>query len=234
VVQQSSSPLPTPSTPPAPAVQTGGEVVKKPVKKADKKLNKKQNKKVKDKKLKKTNKTENQVSVKASKKAPDESETTSRKRFFRCIYTHPEKGIICEGRYSGRKPKQAASKALTSILKLYQKDNKKVDNILFGIIECTRGSKNKKYFYEGKKSQLKIPLIVKITKKDKNGNLLGEKLSVEELNQYKAKNSLSSEDIEFLTKKGYVVYKNNNVARKVPESQCSSLAKYDVKIQADA
>jgi len=54
------------------------------------------------------------------------------------------------------------------------------------------------------------------------------------LTKYKTQTSLSTEDVEFLTKKGYVVYKNNNVAKKVPESQCTALATFDVKLHNDA
>jgi len=50
------------------------------------------------------------------------------------------------GRFSGSKPKQAANKALTSILRKRTSEKKSTTgNINFSIVECTRGSRKKTY-----------------------------------------------------------------------------------------
>ncbi|CAH6421805.1 Hypothetical protein KVN_LOCUS493 [uncultured virus] len=69
------------------------------------------------------------------------------------------------GRFSGTKPKQAANKALTSILKTREKEGENVNGqIKFSIIECTRGSKHKQYNYTGERVELDDPMKVKIGK----------------------------------------------------------------------
>jgi len=72
-----------------------------------------------------------------------------------------------QGRFSGRKPKQAANKALTSILKERKETGKgtagKVD---FSIVECTRGSKHKQYSYEGQRKKLPEKMTVTIDNKE--------------------------------------------------------------------
>jgi hypothetical protein len=71
------------------------------------------------------------------------------------------------GRFSGTKPKQAANKALTSILKTREKDGLGVDGqICFSIVECTRGSKHKPYHYIGERVELPNPMKVPIGKGD--------------------------------------------------------------------
>ena len=67
-----------------------------------------------------------------------------------------------DGRYAGRKPKQAASKVLTALSKEHKKPGKV---FRFTIMECTRGSKCNKYTYEGSKVVLLNPNKVDI--KDK-------------------------------------------------------------------
>lgn len=75
---------------------------------------------------------------------------------------------IC-GRYSGKKPKQAANKAFSSIIKDMKKtDNKEGVNvdITFTIKECTRNSFHKEYKYVGKRLLLKSPVKVTIENGD--------------------------------------------------------------------
>ena len=78
-----------------------------------------------------------------------ESQTTeSKKRYFKCIYVDEKTNIVnCVGRYSGKKPKQAANKALTAMTKQFKEQGLKTNGIKmnFGVIEQTRGSKRKKY-----------------------------------------------------------------------------------------
>jgi len=72
-------------------------------------------------------------------------------------------------RYCGAKPKQAACKALTAIVKLYKKkaeeneeDEVALGEINFGVYETTRGSKNKTYYYSGEKILLDEPITLEI------------------------------------------------------------------------
>ena len=156
----------------------------------------------------------------------EQTEKKTKKRYFRAIYKNEEGEIVCEGRYSGKKPKQAASKALTGILKLYKSSGIKSDKVKFGVIECTRGSRRKRYYYQGEKSQLPKPLIVKITKKD--GKQSENTLSDSDLQKFKDKKKLSTEDIKTLTANGFVVYNNNNCAKKITDNECPDLSNFKV------
>ena len=85
-------------------------------------------------------------------------------RFFRCVFKNTDGEIEHAGRYSGKKPKQAARKALTGIVK---KNVLEVgERVIFLIQECTRGSKKKKYSYVGAQVNLPEPITVTIRKKD--------------------------------------------------------------------
>jgi len=70
------------------------------------------------------------------------------------------------GRFSGRKPKQAANKALTSILKENNDGGATKGKIKFSIVECTRGSNCKQYNYVGERKKLPDPMVVKIGEKE--------------------------------------------------------------------
>lgn len=92
------------------------------------------------------------------------------KRYFKCIRINAEGVAESTGRYSGKKPKQAASKACT---RLYEDEKKATgnvpDQIIYGMHECTRTSKKKKkYFYVGKRNELAEPEEVTIDKIDPN------------------------------------------------------------------
>jgi hypothetical protein len=85
-------------------------------------------------------------------------------RYFKLYYNDN----IC-GRYSGKKPKQAANKAFSSIIKEMKKtDNNEGVNvdITFTIKECTRNSFHKEYKYIGKRLLLKAPVKVRIENED--------------------------------------------------------------------
>jgi hypothetical protein len=80
-------------------------------------------------------------------------------RSFKVIYADPNGDVIMEGRYCGTKPKQAACKALTGIYKIFKEEGQDLMNdIRFGVYETTRGSKNKRYWYTGKKEELEQPI----------------------------------------------------------------------------
>ena len=85
-------------------------------------------------------------------------------RFFRCVFKNTDGEIVHAGRYSGKKPKQAARKALTGIVKKNQLEVG--ERVIFLIQECTRGSKKKKYSYVGAQVNLPEPISVTIRKKD--------------------------------------------------------------------
>jgi len=94
----------------------------------------------------------------------EEKQMDDKLRYFKLYYNDN----IC-GRYSGKKPKQAANKAFSSIIKDMKKtDNKEGVNvdITFTIKECTRNSFHKEYKYVGKRLLLKSPVKVTIENGD--------------------------------------------------------------------
>jgi hypothetical protein len=136
------------------------KAAKKPAKKAAKKAAPKKaapkkaaNKKKADKKPKKDDKKQT---------AGDASSTDDPKaRYFKLLGDNN----VARGRFSGSKPKQAANKALTSILKSKGKQAP-TGEIKFSIVECTRGSRHKTYNYVGQRVQLANPMKVNIGKGD--------------------------------------------------------------------
>jgi hypothetical protein len=103
----------------------------------------------------------------AKKEVKEEQQETVRTvghRFFRCVYKTTDDEIVHVGRYSGNKPKQAACKALTGIVK--NNGLETGEKVTFLIQECTRGSKKKKYSYVGCQVDLPEPVRITITKKD--------------------------------------------------------------------
>lgn len=74
--------------------------------------------------------------------------------------------IICsdgstKGRYKGRKPKQAAKKAFTYLLKnQYGGGKTETGEIEFSIKECTRNSRQKVYNYLGQRVKLEKPIEI--------------------------------------------------------------------------
>lgn len=95
-----------------------------------------------------------------------EQEAQNKLRYFKLFYNNE----IC-GRYCGKKPKQAANKAFSSIVKDMKKDGVSVSTdsqleVPFTIKECTRNSKHKEYKYIGKRHLLKEPVKVSIENGD--------------------------------------------------------------------
>jgi hypothetical protein len=95
-----------------------------------------------------------------------EPEAQNKLRYFKLFYNSE----IC-GRYCGKKPKQAANKAFSSIVKDMKKDGVSVTadsqlEVSFTIKECTRNSKHKEYKYVGKRHLLKEPVKVSIENSD--------------------------------------------------------------------
>lgn len=145
--------------PKAKNVKTTG---KKDTKKNLSKVSKKQTKKVKN--------TKKQTAGAAEK-------PKQKKRYFKVIYKL-NGNYVCEGRYSGKKPKQAACKALTTITNGMKKRGEKYLGklIKYSVIEQTRGSARKKYYYEGKKYTLKKPVTVTITKNKDSSKEVEQKI----------------------------------------------------------
>ena len=95
----------------------------------------------------------------------EEQENESKLRYFKLIYNEE-----IQGRYCGKKPKQAANKAFSSIIKDIKKSGNQhggvnVD-ISFSIRECTRNSKHKEYKYVGVRKSLNNPVKVEINNDD--------------------------------------------------------------------
>src|SRR3990167_4479209 len=111
--------------------------------------------------------TESEPVVEQSQKieVEEDCEQEGRLRYFKLFYND-----AFQGRYCGKKPKQAANKAFSSIVKEMRKtDNQKggVDvNIAFSIRECTRNSKHKEYKYVGVREELEKPVKVLINNDD--------------------------------------------------------------------
>ena len=81
-----------------------------------------------------------------------------KKRFFKLLFNNKSSGRFC-----GNKPKQAATKALTTIINKFKKGDKNDDSeFQFSIIECTRGSAHKEYKYVGKRIKLSAPVKVQM------------------------------------------------------------------------
>lgn len=100
-----------------------------------------------------------------AKQTPVKVQTGGSNRFFKLLCADGS----FKGRFSGKKPKQAANKALTSILNDQGVDKNSVKKAFdFSIVECTRGSKHKTYNYTGKREKLTNPIKVTIKDKQKN------------------------------------------------------------------
>jgi len=172
-------------------------VVEEPAKKAPAKKRAKAVKKaVKAKRVTKAKKPKAAKKVAKKKVKVSKKETTDIKladehndRYFKLLYD----GETPMGRFSGKKPKQAANKALTSIIKTLEKSGKPIVNvdIRFALQECTRWNKKKfkiengektakKYNYLGRRELLKDEVIVdhvqkEVTEADvKKGKMLKE------------------------------------------------------------
>lgn len=79
-------------------------------------------------------------------------------RHFKCTF----KGESF-GRFTGSSPKQAANKALTTIIRDNGGNSKCVGkNFKFAMTECTRGCAKKSAMYEGSRTKLKNPTTIKI------------------------------------------------------------------------
>ena len=98
----------------------------------------------------------------ATESATQQEGGKRRVRYFRCIYSDDT-----FGRFSGYKPKQAAGKALTSILRHREKEGQDLSQeVNFSMVECTRGGSHKVSQYTGKRVKLEKPVTVTIKTSD--------------------------------------------------------------------
>ena len=99
-------------------------------------------------------------------KGSSEELTDDGKRSFKVIYKTLSGEVIKSGRYCGKKPKQAACKALTAVLKLHKRSSGKTytKKIFFGVVETTRGSRHKYYWYSGERQKV---TTVEVTLKER-------------------------------------------------------------------
>jgi hypothetical protein len=157
-----------------------------------------------------------------------------KKRYFRCVYKNKEAEIVEVGRYSGIKPKQAASKALSAIIK---KTKLKIgEPVKYLIQECTRGSKKKKYSYVGQQAQLDSKLIFKISPKtDDDGKVvLNEKTGKPKVVLTKMEEADYESEKKKLKKtwdkdsKNYVIYHKQSEVKKISLSEVGDLVHVDL------
>jgi len=165
--------------------------------------------------------------VAAQENGENEGEDNGKKhRYFKCMY-----GGASFGRYSGSKPKQAANKALTIIIKKNGGNtlclNKKFK---FDMVECTRNGKKKTSTYEGWREALEKPLPVKINSakgeksityrfanklkklKDEKKKVVKEKKPVKKAKVVKAKKPVKKQ-VKKVTKKATTVKKGKGKAK---------------------
>lgn len=110
--------------------------------------------------------------VTAGAPTPVVKKERTKTRSFKAIYSSPTGEVVKEGRYCGSKPKQAACKALTGIYKKFKDAKKEAgENVVFGVYETTRGSKNKNYWYTGERKKLDTTVKVEIKKDGVNRTL---------------------------------------------------------------
>jgi hypothetical protein len=101
----------------------------------------------------------------------DAIEEDAGKRYFKCIMINDEDTAVNIGRFSGKKPKQAASKACTHLYENRKNSGEIPEQIIYCMHECTRSNKKKKkYFYVGKRLKLVEPVEIEINKIDPETN----------------------------------------------------------------
>ena len=102
-----------------------------------------------------------QVQEQEAQPDDEEEQVGGKLRYFKLFYNGQNKG-----RYCVKKPKQAANKAFSSIIKELngngQNGGANNQDINFSIKECTRSSKHKEYKYTGKREVLPEPVPVYI------------------------------------------------------------------------
>jgi hypothetical protein len=153
---------------PAPAPAPAAKAASKVAAKAPKAASKAGSKKSADVKAPKNLKVAKKVPKAQKGGDDDEEDEEPGKRYFKCITIDSNGLAHATGRYSGKKPKQAASKACTRLYEELKAAGDDIpEKIVFGMHESTRASKKKKkYFYVGCRVKLDTPEEVPIKKID--------------------------------------------------------------------
>ena len=86
---------------------------------------------------------ESEESEESEEESEEEQEEEHPRRYFKCTYNGHT-----FGRYCGMKPKQAANKALTSLIRENGKEESVGKSFEFSVQECTRRCQNKEYHFE--------------------------------------------------------------------------------------
>lgn len=86
-----------------------------------------------------------------------------KRRYFKCITSNDDNEVIVQGRYYGNSKKQAALKIIARLYNNY-KNNYVPEKIIFGLLEATRNSNKKKYFYIG--TRIVLDSSLEITKQE--------------------------------------------------------------------
>jgi len=130
-------------------------------KEVEKEVEKEVKKEVKPKEVKPKEVKPKKEKKKKEKKEKEEVDDDKR-RTFKCYYNNNK--ILTDeinndelfGRFKGKRPRQAANKAFSSICKKLIEGGKNIygKEIIFSIIECTRGAKNRRFNYIGTKEKL--------------------------------------------------------------------------------
>lgn len=156
-------------------------------------------------KVKETKTKETKAKSKDSKQKSKSSKTQDvskddkdAKRSFKGIYVNCEGVVVLSGRYCGKKPMQAARKALTGIYRLYNSYNKQHPKskkvlsgvVYFGVKETSRQSKHKKtYWYAGEKQELEVP-------HERELNTIDEKTGKNKVIIHKSKNEVKKASLD--------------------------------------
>lgn len=200
---QEVAPVPTEVAPVAPVAEPAQEAGSKKTKTRSKKTGKKTGKK--ERSVKRASKKE-EVVAEAEPAVPAQEGQDSeekRQRFFTYVYVDGEGNVQQNGRYCGRKPKQAAVKGLTKIMKRVKETGGDTSKpVFFGIKECTRRSKHKIYFYNGQRVKLDNPMPVPIGKGE------GQKKII-----YQFQNDVKKATTEQITELGSKIVEHFNTQR---------------------
>jgi len=183
--------------------------------KKDVKKDKKEDKKDVKKDKKDVKKSQKKIKGGKAVEAENEEENTST-RYFKVIHDGEDESTA-HGRFSGSKPKQAANKAFTSIVK--EAKGALNGETKFSIIECTRKSKNKRYFYTATRELLNVPTEVIIGDKKTKSKYTPESLK-----------AMADAELEVVGLKR-IKYKCNNKVSKDKDHQNGGK---DAKIVSDA
>jgi hypothetical protein len=147
-------------------------------------------------------------------KAGTEDYETDNKRYFKLIFENDT-----SGRFVGAKPKQAANKAFTQLVKQKAKETNEdmLDKELrFKLIECTRGSRRKEYEYIGVREKLKEPLTVAIKGTDRDKSIVYNYINkIKKIKEVVVKEAtvIDNKQDNVQNEEGYIDLENQTVAK---------------------